>query len=177
MIPIFILIAIPLISNRLGSWPGPSHASLRPNSSRSLINTVILLAMLVFAGARAKSVIQQQLSAEVQQFPTEAVAFLRAHPPIDPIFNHYDWGGYLIWKLPETPVFIDGRADLYGPELLLDFANAYQLKSNWQQVLASWHIKTVIVPADSALATGLRAASPPWTVSYQDPKAIILTRQ
>ena len=34
-----------------------------------------------------------------------------------PLFNNFDWGGFLIWYLPEYPVSLDGRTDLYGDAL------------------------------------------------------------
>jgi hypothetical protein len=177
MIPLFVLVAVPLIAKRFGNWPRSHHSSQR-SPTRTLFNAAILLAMAVFASLRIAQVIQQQPEAEARQFPTRAVAFLQAHPPAAPIFNHYDWGGYLIWRLypyPSTPVFIDGRADLYGQPLFHDFADAYQFRTPWQQILQRWRIQTVIVPPDSALATGLQSASG-WTVSYQDNQSIILTR-
>ncbi len=42
-------------------------------------------------------------------YPKSAVAYLKRHPCRGNIFNSYDYGGYLIWKLPEKPVYIDGR--------------------------------------------------------------------
>ena len=30
------------------------------------------------------------------------------------MFNSYNWGGYLMFALPDMPVFVDGRTDLYG---------------------------------------------------------------
>jgi hypothetical protein len=176
MMPLFILIAVPLISKRLGTWP-VSSPRLPPVStaSRALFNGVIVLAMAVFAGVRVFQVIQRQPEAEARQFPSRAVAFLQAHPPEGPIFNHYDWGGYLIWRLyPATRVFIDGRADLYGQPLLDKFADTYQLKNSWQQSLQDWNVQTVLVPPDSALATGLRSSGR-WVVSYEDVQAVILT--
>jgi hypothetical protein len=140
-----------------------------------LLNGAIVLAMAVFACVHTAQVIQRQPQAEMQRFPARAAAFLQTHPPSGPIFNHYDWGGYLIWKLyPGTRVFIDGRADLYGKPLLDQFANTYQFKGDWQQTLQQWRIDTVLVPPDSALATGLRT-SPGWTVTYEDPQAVVLT--
>ena len=131
--------------------------------------------MAAFAGVHVAQVIQRQPQAEIEHFPARAVAFLQNHPPSGRIFNHYDWGGYLIWKLyPSTPVFIDGRADLYGQQLFDQFAETYQFKGEWQQPFRRWSIDTVIVPSDSALATGLRS-SPGWTVSYEDPQAVVLT--
>ena len=173
MIPLFVLIAVPLIVKRLGNWPPTTHRA--HTRFRTPLNALIVVAMTIFAAVRVAEVIYQQPEAEARDFPTQAVAFLKQHPPAGHIFNHYDWGGYLIWKLyPRTPVFIDGRADLYGPELLHDFSDIYQFKDGWQQILLRWHIQTVIVPPASALAIGLQSA-PEWTVAYQDSQAIVLT--
>ncbi len=179
LMPLFVLIAVPLVSKRLGDWPRSDPAPQHPLGARislkSFLNGAIVLAMLAFAGIHIAAVIRRQPVVEMQRFPTGAVAFLRAHPPDGPIFNHYDWGGYLIWKLyPATRVFIDGRADLYAQQLLDQFADTYQFKGDWQQPLNRWDVDTVLVPADSALATGLRN-SPGWTVAYEDSQAVVLT--
>jgi hypothetical protein len=42
-------------------------------------------------------------------YPNGAIEYLHHHLPEGQIFASYDWGGYLIWKLPEKKVFIDGR--------------------------------------------------------------------
>ena len=140
-----------------------------------LLNAAIVVAMVGFAGLHTAQVIERQPQAEMQSFPARAVVFLQTHPPSGPIFNHYDWGGYLVWKLyPATRVFIDGRADLYGEELLNQFADTYQFKGAWRQNLRRWNIDTVLVPVGSALATGLRSA-PGWRVAYKDSQAVILT--
>jgi hypothetical protein len=139
-----------------------------------LLNAVIVLGVVGFAGMQTADVIRRQPQSELKGFPARAVAFLQTHPPSGPIFNHYDWGGYLIWKLyPSTRVFIDGRADLYGAKLLNQFADTYQFKDDWQQTLQQWRIGTVLIPPDSAMATGLRS-SPGWTVAYEDSQAIVL---
>jgi hypothetical protein len=176
MMPLLVLIAAPLLCQRLGDWAtGRSQQPVRPPSpSAPLLNGANVLAIAVFACIHTVQVIHRQPQAEGQQFPSRAVAFLQTRPS-SRIFNHYDWGGYLIWKLyPSTPVFIDGRADLYGEQLLDRFANTYQFKGDWQQILRQWRIDTVLVPADSALATGLRS-SPGWTIAYEDSQAVVLS--
>ena len=35
-----------------------------------------------------------------------------------PLYNRYDEGGYLIWAVPGTPVFIDSRWDPYSEDFL-----------------------------------------------------------
>jgi hypothetical protein len=92
------------------------------------------------------------------------------------MFNHYDWGGYLIFKLyPRIRVYIDGRADLYGDRLMQQRADTYYLMNDWQRSLSQWKIRTVIVPADSPLATGLRSAHG-WVQSYEDSSSVIFSR-
>jgi hypothetical protein len=175
MIPLFVLVAIPLICRGLEGWSIEKAQPLRrPSQPHPLLNGIIVLAMAAFALVHVVQVIRHQPEVEAERFPTEAVAFLQTHPS-GRLFNHYDWGGYLIWKLyPSTRVFIDGRADLYGEQMLNQFAETYQLKDDWKKTLEDERIETVVVPADSALATGLRN-SPDWKVSYQDRQALVLT--
>lgn len=42
-------------------------------------------------------------------YPVQAVAYLQEHRCQGNVFNSYNYGGYLIWKLPQQPVYIDGR--------------------------------------------------------------------
>jgi hypothetical protein len=176
MIPLFVLVAVPILSRTLKvrTDSGPSSPPA-PAPIAVFLHLAILLAMTAFVGMHVAQVVRHQPEAEAEHFPTVAVAYLQAHPAPGPIFNHYDWGGYLIWKLyPTNCVFIDGRADLYGEHLLQQFADTYQLKGDWRQPLMKWSIGLVMMPADSALAAGLRS-SPEWSVRYQDEKAVIFS--
>jgi len=178
MMPIFVFVAAPLISREVGSWPG-GETGLRQLQSpappwlRPVVNGALVLAMAAFTAGHAYKLIRSQPEAESREFPARAVAYLEKHPATGRIFNDYGWGGYLIWKLYPVPVFIDGRADLYGP-LLNQFAATYSFRNDWQKPLQLWKINTVMVPPDSALAAGLKSA-PGWTVRYEDAQAILLT--
>jgi hypothetical protein len=175
MIPIFILAAVPILSRLLSDWTrNDRRMQVRP-VNRGLLNASIILAMAAFAGVHASQIIHHQPQAEIQSFPALAVDFLKAYPPAGPVFNHYDWGGYLIWRLyPSDKVFIDGRADLYGDAFMHQFAETYQLKGSWYRTLEDRGIQTVLVPPESPIATGLRRA-PGWTASYEDPRAVVFT--
>ena len=180
MMPLFVLIAVPFVAKHFARPVSSSRPQPSRVVARSVLNGVIVVSMAVFAGIHSAHVIQRQPQVEMQHFPAGAVAYLQAHPVNGPLFNHYDWGGYLIWKLyPSTRVFIDGRADLYadelhGEDLLHQFAATYQFKDDWRESLQRWNIAAVLVPANSALATGLRNA-PGWIVCYEDTQAVILT--
>ncbi|MGD0161114.1 MAG: hypothetical protein ABSB39_01495 [Candidatus Sulfotelmatobacter sp.] len=58
------------------------------------------------------------------QFPVKAVNFLRRNPQPGPLYNTFDWGGFLTWYMPDYPVAIDGRTDLYGDDLDFLFFNS-----------------------------------------------------
>lgn len=42
-------------------------------------------------------------------YPEQAAVYLADNIPEGEIFSRYGWGGYLLWKLPEKGVFLDGR--------------------------------------------------------------------
>ena len=52
-----------------------------------------------------------------KRFPEKAADYIQAHELEGPLYNTYNWGGYLIWRLPRLPVSIDGRANLYEDSL------------------------------------------------------------
>ena len=59
------------------------------------------------------------------QSPAAAVDALKAHNPRR-VLNDLPFGGYLIWR--QIPVFVDGRAELYGEKFVMDFFKATEGK-------------------------------------------------
>jgi hypothetical protein len=178
-IPIFVLVAIPVIAASLSAASvSPAASQRRPDSSRfrPLFNVAAVILIAVFALVKWVSLAGSQDAREAEQYPQRAVAFLQASAQPQRIFVYYDWGGYAIWKLyPEYRVFVDGRADLYGDDLLRQFKTALQLRTGWRDVLDSWKVEAVLVPPSCALAQAL-LLDPNWQVAFTDSKAIILLR-
>ncbi|HWW14442.1 MAG TPA: hypothetical protein VN310_07260 [Candidatus Dormibacteraeota bacterium] len=82
----------------------------------SALAVVLVVAGLLFA--RDTSFHRAGLDAQISRlFPVNAVNYLRQHPEPGPLYNAFDWGGFLIWYAPDYPVAIDGRTDLYGDDL------------------------------------------------------------
>ncbi len=48
-----------------------------------------------------------------EAYPAQAVSYLEQHGCKGSLFNVYRYGGYLVWKLPDTPVYIDGRMAIW----------------------------------------------------------------
>ena len=107
----------------------------------------------------------------------QAVEWIRQHQPEGNLFNSYTWGGYLVWHLsPDYPVYIDGRADLYGPIFFEEFAAIYQARSDYQSVFAENDIRLVLVETDSGVAAELRQSGE-WKTGYEDKISIVLIRK
>lgn len=183
-IPIFALVAVPIISGMIQAWLEESgKARLFVADSGSLprakvaLNVLLLAGTVILSGARLHYVIVHQAQAETREFPAVAVSFIARTRPPGPLMNHYNWGGYFIWKLyPEYQVFIDGRADVYGDALVNDFAATYYLRGpSWQSLLERWNIRTVALPPDAPLVMALQSTTG-WRTIYADRQVVLLTR-
>ncbi len=146
------------------------------SSRRLAVNFLVLLTFLTFTVVRVRQVVVRQGETEAQHFPRAAADFLRQQHPPQPMMNHYNWGGYFIWKLyPQYLVFMDGRADVYGDAFMTDFSDCYYFTDDWKGPLEAWGIRTVVLPPDAPLITALRSR-PEWKQIYADPQAAILTK-
>lgn len=88
------------------------------------------------------------------------------------MLNSYNWGGYLIWALPEYPVFVDGRTDLYDDDLLTQYLAAVRAEPNWREVLQRWEIGVVLLEPNAPLVTLLRQQG--WQTAAADELSVIL---
>lgn len=177
-IPLYVLVGVPIFSGMAQAVLDRRRKALSPstNLGKRLANAFVLALVLFLVGAQVRRVIVRQPQAEARSFPSAAVDFITRERPPGPILNHYNWGGYLIWRLyPDYPVFIDGRADLYGDTFLDDFASIYYVRGRWEDLLAPWDIRTVLLPPDAPLVAALRLKGG-WKEIYSDSQAVILTR-
>jgi hypothetical protein len=179
-IPIFVLLAMPVIAAALPAattvlvvpQPGFHSSRLRP-----LFNGAVVVLIAMFALVRWTILAHNQNAREAEQFPAKAVAFLRSGDYPQRVFVYYDWGGYAIWKLyPEYRVFVDGRADLYGDDLLHQFQTVVQLRNGWRDVVDRWNVEELLIPPSSAIAQAL-VLDPQWYVAFSDPKAMVMIRR
>ena len=184
-VPFFALVATPLFAEHLWEWLKGQHWATRFTASsetgppgrsmpRMAINSLIIVLALIFCGLAAQRAAAEQPSIEEQQFPKAAVDYIKAQHPPQPIFNEYAWGGYLIWRLyPDYPVFIDGRADVFGDKLVAQFIQLNDGKPGWREVLNQYGAQTVLVKRDSPIASLLGDDSR-WEKVFEDKQAVVL---
>jgi tetratricopeptide (TPR) repeat protein len=112
-------------------------------------------------------------------FPTKAVSFIQQTLPERNLFNEYGWGGYLALKLPQYPVFVDGRG-LYPDIVALH--NKVMYARQWVDILDHYRVNIVLTPG-AATVSGISfplipamKSSSHWKLVYSDENALIFVR-
>ncbi len=90
---------------------------------------------------------------DVSGQPVAALASLREGPGM---FNHYDWGGYLIASAPRTPVFIDGRLTPYLDSVLREYTTVIGVHPGWREIIAQRGIRQLLVRPTDPVAVRAR---------------------
>jgi hypothetical protein len=111
-----------------------------------------------------------------ESHPSGAAAFLNAlAKPPEHLFNYFNWGGYLQFNSPKTPVFIDGRAaTLYSDEVARDYLTLFHAGEGWQDLLARYEIDAILVPLHTNLGKAVSLAKPRWRMMHIDSRSILL---
>lgn len=178
-IPLFALVATPVLAAELGAWLALSANLNEPQKTSrraSILNFVILLLVLLAGAIRVGTVLANQTNIEQATFPAAAVNWIEAQQPKPNLFNSYNWGGYLIWRLyPAYKVFIDGRADVYGDQSIEKYLSIYRTAPGWEQRLASTGVNVLLLEPDSPLAYALEG-NPNWRQSFRDNKSVVFIR-
>jgi len=148
------------------------NAKRRPPKSFKTLNLVFtaFLATLVFTNVCYLSRVEQM----TRRVPERSAAWLERSGLQGRMLNSYNWGGYIIWRLREYPVFIDGRADLYGDALLTDWRDMTNGSPRGMELLDKYQIDLIYLEPHQPLLQKLPAAE--WRRVYADSQMSIYQR-
>ena len=183
-IPLFAIVAAPILAR---SWlsvdldpKGLTNRTGNNADSKPLGSLLVVLNWLLLVVAVGTAVIWSITkiggndAAIEARFPVAAVDYLEASGLAEAHgYNSYNWGGYLIWR--GVPVFVDGRADVYGDSFLLYYRRTFDVLPGWQEPLDEYDVDYVLMESGSPL-TAVLAVSPDWTEVYADDLAQIFIR-
>ena len=182
-IPLFAIVAAPIVcrslwlalaGTRLERALLPTTRQKPPGRVLALANWLLLLLAVLGAALWTSSKIMANDAAIAERYPVAAVDYLQASGlASQPGYNQYGWGGYLIWR--GLPVFVDGRADVYGDPFLFYYLQTFELADNWQEPLDDYQVAYVLMDRGSPLTT-LLATSDAWREAYSDAQAQIFVR-
>ncbi len=186
-IPLFAIVAAPTLALQLSAisaaWRqdrGLLFAAPAAPPRRLPVLQAINLLLAVFpllwvAGQMPRNTTWAAVG-RADSYPERAAEFVQLYPEPMRMFNDYAWGGFLIYRLyPLHRVFIDGRADMYGADIMDDYMKTSRVQTGWEAVLDKWNIDTVVWHKDWPLAAMLRK-TPGWDEVYHDGAASIFRR-
>jgi hypothetical protein len=133
---------------------------------------VLAAALVVLAGFRAMHCNNAQLETQMaKSLPVRAVEEVRAKGYAGPLFDAYNWGGYLMWAL-HMPVNIDGRASFYGDQRIDRSIATWNAQPDWAGDEQLRSARLVIGPVTAPLTQVLRL-DPRFQLVYEDKVAAV----
>ena len=109
-------------------------------------------------------------------FPVHAGDFLRQHPQPSPLFNVYKWGGFLTWYLPEYPVAIDSRRDLYPEEMESNYFKAMNADIPYRDFPPMNQARTFLMDKAGVMGEALRGVTG-FQVIYEDEISVVYSHE
>jgi hypothetical protein len=159
----------------------PAALKTAPSASKScgrrfiititLTAVVILLAVLQIP--RSREVLLGKIA---RTYPVQASDYIRAHHLPQPLFNAFEWGGFLTWYLPEYPVAIDGRTNLYGDEFMVQYSKLMNADVPYKAFPPANDARTLLLQSDSIIGEAM-STLPGFKVAYSDKVAVVLTKE
>jgi hypothetical protein len=161
----------------LADFPAPELSRVRTQSwlETAAVFAAVIGILLVAAPATNFDTrgLDRAISAD---YPVNAINFIRRNPAPGPLYNNLNWGGFLMWYLPELPVAVDGRNDLYGDKLDQLF---YYSESAFPSYATDPYLNEAgVVVLDSQLPLAkVLTVDPRFRLVYHDEVATVFARQ
>ncbi len=134
---------------------------------------ILSLCLSLYGLSHIRDVSENSLAKVVElHFPAQAVKFIRSNQLSGPLYNSLDWGGYLIWSLPELPVAMDGRTNLHGDERIASSLATWNGSTAWKKDPELLRARLIIAQAGKPL-THLIRGDPRYRLVYEDNTAAV----
>lgn len=184
-IPLFSIIAAPILarhahtlfaasSGRIAEFFRKRSRTIAHVDSMSIKYVWAMLAVIVVFVAVAEGRISYSFDPNIK--PVAAVNFLQKESLAGNMFNNDELGDYILYAAHDQyKVFIDGRLDMYGSDLLKDYYKITRFKPGWEDVMAKYHITWVIYYSDSLFSRYLLKCDD-WRLIYSDKVADIFVK-
>lgn len=135
----------------------------------------VLLCLVLLASGVSLALDGQPYQFLPERFPVAAVDWLAENPPTGRMFNEFDWGGYLLYRLwPAQKIFMDGHTHIYGDALSREYVAVQSHAPGWQAILDKYQVEWAILRADSHLVIAFSKGG--WQEVYRDGTAVVLKR-
>jgi len=178
--PIAALVAMPALAYGLSSRLAPARAlSPRLGRRRRVMEValagVMIVASLVILVPRDPAA--ASAGAVAGRYPVASLDLLVERSPDARVLADYGWGGYAINRLYPSGgrVFIDGRNDMYGDDILDDYSTVRAAEEGWETILDRHEVTALLFPPGAPIVRGL-AQDAGWCEALRDDVQVLLLR-
>ncbi len=179
-VPMFAVVALPVMGLQLQSWVGHLEETvpllsptarwrqwlqatiLAPGLTQTRIYPFLACGVMVFAALAVWQVLPRgrtiRSCTNYGDYPIAIAETVWNYDVPGKMLNEYGDGGYLIFRLwPKQRVFVDGRDRMHGDTVCFDASDAIKGKENWREVLDEYGVTFVIAGDDAGIVPKLEA--------------------
>jgi hypothetical protein len=195
-VPLACIVMLPYLARFLGFTPfyawltapaargmadDPARPVRPPNAARANLLIafnwaalpVLLASFLAYAPTRLAAG-EERLE---KHLPVRATDFVLEHGIKGRVFHTFHYGGYLLYRLfPDQQVFIDGRADMYGDDFILEYMKIFNGSHGWKELFDKYDIDYVITEIDAPIRQLLLEGNS-FDLAYADAYHSVLVRK
>jgi hypothetical protein len=162
-------IALAILASRL-----PGNAKAKDYTTPAVSPLAALAASLAVIAAFSlthvdNAALRKQMSITE---PVQAVEFIKQHGFVGPLYNDFNWGGYVIFNLQNLPASVDGRTALMGQEHIDRATGTVGAQAGWSTDPQLTSAGVVLLPVTAPLASVLQI-DPRFRLVYQDKLAMV----
>ncbi|MGH9581252.1 MAG: hypothetical protein ACRD2R_09665, partial [Terriglobales bacterium] len=158
-------------------WGFQAEDDVRPLGARYRLAAAVWVLAVLFVGYRHYGVSDDFLQIQINgNFPEPASRYIEEHHLNGPLFNDFNWGGYLIWRVPRLRVAIDGRTNVHGDDRVGHFGDVWMGKPEWAWDAELLQANVVLAKKDRPLASLLRLDGR-FKIVYEDVQAVVFQRR
>jgi hypothetical protein len=149
----------------------------------AIVVVIIFVASVLSIPTRTETL----LDITAKNLPVRACDFIKQNHLPTPIFNELSWGDFLIWYLPDYPVSMDDRSELYGEENVTLYNQVTTAKRLSSEDSSFTSANTILISTDNGLMRVpemfpnpdevFQAAFPGFKQVYRDEMAVVLSKQ
>lgn len=173
----------------LARAPGPADpAAAQPDPERRLPLAVgvvffafwgaILIGMSPWVKVRATG--DAEITARfTKDTPVALTAWAAENGVRGPLFNSMEWGGFLVWRIPETTAFVDARIWIFPDDIWNEYLQISGAQGDWEDALDRREILWAVLERrfhGFELAPAMSASSR-WEKVYEDETGLIFRRR
>jgi hypothetical protein len=115
-------------------------------------------------------------SAQLRAAPSGLARAVERLPAGSRLFVHQPWGSWFEYAVPDDPVFVDSRIEIYPKAVWDDYGQVAFAGARWRQVLDRWRPDAIVAEDATWKLIPLLERDPSWRVAYRDDEGVLFVR-